>query len=286
MPPPDLESRVQRLLGKQPLSWRAAQGGYTTAERWIVTFADGSSAFVKETAEDDLARRLRIELSVYSQVDAGFMPKVIASENSPSPMLVLEDLSEGHWPPPWRPGDVQRVVEALTELHTISAPEGIHQIRPEEFQGWKFIQDDPNPFLRLDLASEQWLAKALPTLVEAESNASISGDAFIHVDVRSDNICLLDDRVVLVDWGNARQGNGDFDLAAWLPSLHAEGGPEPSEILPGAGCLAAAIAGYFASWAGLPPPDVAPLAREVQLQQLKTALPWVIKELELEPLDR
>ena len=47
--------------------------------------------------------------------------------------------------------------------------------------------------------------------------------------------------------------HSDFDIAFWLPSLPAEGGPAPEEILPAAGPLAAGISGFFAERGGKPP---------------------------------
>jgi len=89
---------------------------------------------------------------------------------------------------------------------------------------------------------------------------------------------------VLVDWNLACVGNGLFDVAFWLPSLRLEGGPEPWEVLPHAGALAAAVAGFFASRAGLPPPIGAPTVREFQRRQLEVALPWAARELGLREL--
>ena len=37
---------------------------------------------------------------------------------------------------------------------------------------------------------------------------------------------------MLVDWNNACVGNALLDTASWLPSLEAEGGPAPEDILP------------------------------------------------------
>jgi aminoglycoside phosphotransferase (APT) family kinase protein len=106
----------------------------------------------------------------------------------------------------------------------------------------------------------------------------------LHFDVRSDNLCFVGDRVVLVDWNLACVGNGRFDVAFWLPSLKLEGGPDPWHVLPDAGPLAAAVAGFFAARAGLPRPPGAPTVREFQLAQLRVALPWAARELGLEPL--
>jgi hypothetical protein len=43
IPSASLAERVRRLLGAEPIAWRRAAGGYTAAERWIVTLADGRS---------------------------------------------------------------------------------------------------------------------------------------------------------------------------------------------------------------------------------------------------
>ena len=63
-----------------------------------------------------------------------------------------------------------------------------------------------------------------------EGAAQIDGDALVHIDVRSDNLCFSGDRVVLVDWNLVARANPLLDVAAWLPSLHSEGGPLPEDI--------------------------------------------------------
>ena len=85
-----------------------------------------------------------------------------------------------------------------------------------------------------------------------------------------------------MDWNWATVGNPLLDLAAWLPSLHAEGGPRPEDVIgDGAAELAALLAGFFAAHAGKAPPEGAPTVRIVQLAQLQTALPWACRALGL-----
>jgi hypothetical protein len=89
---------------------------------------------------------------------------------------------------------------------------------------------------------------------------------------------------VLVDWSSAARGNALLDVAIWLPSLHLEGGPEPDALTePGMADLAAVFAGYLACRAGLPePPSVPPPGvRAFQLAQLRVALPWAARCLDL-----
>jgi aminoglycoside phosphotransferase (APT) family kinase protein len=54
----------------------------------------------------------------------------------------------------------------------------------------------------------------------------------VHGDLRSDNICLLPDRIVFVDWSGSGRGSGDTDLALLLPTLHLEGAPRPYDVMP------------------------------------------------------
>ena len=139
----------------------------------------------------------------------------------------------------------------------------------------------PEPLLATALCSPAWLDQALPTLVQASEQADLGGGDLLHFDVRSDNLCFVAGRALLIDWNLACSGNGRFDVAFWLPSLRLEGGPEPWEVLPDAGALAAAVAGFFAARAGLPAPSGAPTVRDFQRAQAAVALPWAARELGL-----
>jgi aminoglycoside phosphotransferase (APT) family kinase protein len=101
----------------------------------------------------------------------------------------------------------------------------------------------------------------------------------LHLDTRSDNLCFRDGRALIIDWDGPMVGNPDVDIAFWLPSLAAEGGPQPEAILPAAPELAAWTAGYFCARAGGPPIPEAPHVRPLQLAQARTALPWAARAL-------
>ncbi len=120
-------------------------------------------------------------------------------------------------------------------------------------------------------------------LLEAAASAGLGGGSLLHFDVRSDNLCFAGPQAKLVDWNIAHVGNPVVDVAFWLPSLRLEGGPEPWELLDDAGRVAALVAGFFASRAGLPPPEGAPTVRQFQRAQAEVALAWVARELGLRP---
>lgn len=154
----------------------------------------------------------------------------------------------------------------------------------DDFSGWRKVAADPAPFLSLGLCTDAWLQAALPGLQAAERAVRLDGEDFLHLDVRSDNLCFTADRTILVDWNWACTGNGLLDLAAWLPSLHAEGGPAPETFLPHAPEMVAAFSGFWASQAGLPDRD--PRIRQLNLFQLSAALPWAARAAGLPPIQR
>jgi aminoglycoside phosphotransferase (APT) family kinase protein len=87
----------------------------------------------------------------------------------------------------------------------------------------------------------------LPTLLETGRTCALAGGSFVHLDVRSDNLCLRDGQAVLVDWNLAHVGNPLLDIVVWLPSLKLEDGPDPWELVRDSQGFAALMAGFFAT---------------------------------------
>ncbi len=282
-----LVDRVNRLFAPAvTVGWNAAAGGYSNAERWVVEFDDGSSVFVKSSSEKMAAGNLRAECNVYSQVHEDYMPRLLGwDDDGDRPILALENLEEAHWPPPWSRAQIDRVLSMLDSVHGTPPPVGIPSTPRVAVDGWAVVAGDPTSFLSLRICSGAWLERALPDLLASEDDAPLYGDDFVHIDVRSDNLCFTDDRVLLVDWNGGCQANGLLDLAFWLPSLESEGGPPPEGVSQEASVLAGMVSGFFASRAGLPIISIAPRVRIVQLAQLRTALPWAVRALGLPPLD-
>jgi hypothetical protein len=280
-----IEERVSRLLGGDIVSLRRIESrGYGTAFHAIAELDGGQTVFVKAGAEKVTSAFLRDEIAVYRSMRGPFMPDLLGFDEGDPPLLLLEDLSAHRWPPPWDGPAIEAVRESLRQVAATPVPDGLGAIEERRewlCGGWAEIERDPSPFLSLEVCSSQWLSDSLPTLREAAESAPIGGDTIIHLDVRSDNICLTDRSAVLVDWNHACRANPQLDLACWLPSLQDEGGPPPEALLPGGGAFAALLAGFFGSRAGLPAPPTAPAVRAVQLAQLRVALPWAARELGL-----
>lgn len=288
---PELWARFERCLGQPVERLETIQRGYTPALRLRVHLRDGRTVFIKKATTGPTAEWLRREYVVYSALDAPFLPRLVAWDEGDEsqgsfPFLALEDLSAAHWPPPWSTLQINQVIGVIERLAGYTLP-GIALLEEDRSvaSGWQTVAEDPQPFLGLRLATQHWLEQSLPTLLAASRPEKLLGNDMLHGDVRSDNICFDGERVVLVDWNLVRLGNRTVDLAFWLPSLEAEGGPAPEVILPHSPEFAAIVSGYFAARAGLSIIPDAPRVRMVQLQQLRCALPWAVRALGLPRLD-
>lgn len=273
-------------VGAALVEWEAvATRGYArSCAHWRARLADGRRVFVKHALTATAVEWLRAERVIYEAVSGSFMPAFFgAYDDGDVALIVLEDLTDAEWPPPWSPSRVESVLASLDALHRTAPPKDIGRLEGirAEIVGWPDVAASPEPLLSTGLCAPSWLEEALPALLQASEAARLDGTELLHVDVRSDNLCLRDGRALLFDWNLARVGNGDFDVAFWLPSLALEGGPPPWEVLPDAGPLAAAVAGFFCARAGLPPPPTAPTVRDFQRAQAQVALAWTARELGL-----
>jgi aminoglycoside phosphotransferase (APT) family kinase protein len=246
---------------------------------------------VKIAAFDYVADWFRDERFVYDALDGiPVLPRLLGwDDDGEAPLLALEDLSDARWPPPWNRPSVDAVLTALDALHAATPRADLPTADARQFglDSWSDVDADPAPFLATGICSPDWLAHNLPALAVASAAARIDGDHVLHFDVRSDNLCFTEERMLFVDWNHACMGNPVLDTASWLPSLEVEGGPAPEDVLapdtPGLAEIAALLAGYFCARAGLPEIPQAPHVRQLQREQAGTALPWASRMLGLPP---
>jgi hypothetical protein len=283
--------RAHRALRARPVAWRPVEAhGALSTRRFLVDLPDGSTAFLKIAALDYVAEWFRDERAAYDAFEgASFLPRLLGwDDDGVAPLLAIEDLSAARWPPPWGRASIDAVLAAVDEIHdtTPRVPLPTAEERQFGIDSWPDVLEDPAPFLSTGICSPDRLDEHLATLAAASAAARIDGTACLHFDVRSDNLCLRDGRAILVDWNNACIGNRLLDTSAWLPSLQVEGGPPPEEVLAddeGLPEIAALLAGYFCSRAGLPVIPQAPHVRRLQREQAATSLPWAARLLGLPP---
>ncbi len=278
VPATDVRRRVEAIVGATD-SWQPVTGGYSAAGIWVVGRPGATNVFVKAATTEPTARFLRDEYAVYAGIAAECIPDLVGWDGDGEyPVLVIQDLSGGRWPPPWDRDGIDSVWIALNELASLPGPWWLPALEGmrDQLTCWRTIAADPKAFIAGGLAGDRWLDVALPKLLAGETMAPVGGDAVLHLDVRSDNVCFTP-AAKLVDWNWARRGNPEVDVIAWLPSLYLEGGPAPWVLRPAADWqLVALFAGYFAHHAGLPPtPNVNPDVRALQHRQADVCLEWL-----------
>jgi hypothetical protein len=252
-PHAELAAAVESALGRRAVRWRRPHTGLSAADRFVVTFDDGSSVFVKAAVDARTAEWLRVDHEVMTSVGDDFVLDVISWVTaSGHPVLIMEDAHDAYWPADherangepvaWCEGQVEALLDTLDRVGASTSPP-LPPLGDGITRHWSTIAADPSPYLGLGLFDERWLSSTADALVRAEAAVDFSGDALVHNDVRSDNVCFRGHRTILVDWSHARRGNPVHDRAALAVTLPLEGGPEPFALLPEEGKFAAWHAG-------------------------------------------
>jgi hypothetical protein len=189
--------------------------GFTNNERVLVTLRDGRSVFVKRAVDPVTADWLRLEHRMYEFLAGrSFAPELVGWIEGDLPILILEDLSEAMWPPPWDEAQINSVLSTLAEMAAFRPPDDLPILidgeRPDE--GWNQVLVDPSSFLGLGLCDADWFSRVGSELQKASAAAPLAGTSLVHCDVRSDNLCLRQGITTLFDWNLASIGNPEFDM--------------------------------------------------------------------------
>lgn len=290
-PPQYLRDLLEDVAGKKAKVWTIPDCGLSQAHRFIVKFEDNSSVFVKAATDEWTEKWLRTEYFVLSSVRKAFMPSVIhwIDEAGTLPVLVGEDLSHAYWPAShkgvtWREGDVDLLFDGIKTLSSLEAPAQLSALQNRTTVAWRGIADDPAGLLGLGVCSEGWLGRSIDTLTAAERNLDVTGNCFVHGDIRSDNICFLGTQIVFVDWSHASRGYGRHDLASLLPTLYLEGGPAPYRVMPDGGGEAAAGCARLIERV-LADQQMPPWLRKVFRKLIAIELEWAAQCLNLDEPD-
>lgn len=243
-----LKKAIEERLNQRIISWTKPDCGLSAAIRYSLLLENNSRVFVKAATGIETDRWLRTEHLALNSYNEEFMPQIIDWIDEPDnfPILLTQDFSDAYWAANnsgvcWRDGDIDLILETITELSSIKGHHSLSHLKNSNDKIWTKIASNPDGFLKLKLCSKKWLSDNVEFLIKAENNIDETGTSFVHGDIRSDNICIKNNKVIFVDWSNAAIGSAEHDLANLLPTLHLEGGPLPFQILPNATNQAAYI---------------------------------------------
>ncbi|MCB7138019.1 phosphotransferase [Cellulosimicrobium marinum] len=321
--PVELRREVEAVAGARVVESTSVASGFSPGLASVVELDDGQRLFVKaaRSADAPFAADLhRAEARIATRLPREIPAPRFAWGHGDGDWIVLAfEVVDGHVPAtPWDPDELDRVLALLSVL---AAAPGARRLRlpptgpdfANMSTGWRSLVDDPDPGLA-DLVP--WAARHLPELAEAERSTLVAceGEAFVHGDLRADNVLLTPDRAYLVDWPYASRGAPWLDLAMFLPSVVMQGVTGVVEpVTPSAddarrahgGAWAAAtfaahplgrdvhpadlravvagVAGYFLHSARQPAPPDIPNLRAFQRAQGVAAVAW-LEQIGLCPL--
>ena len=238
----DDEKRVR------PIAWGTVQaalptlqrpeGGYSLAERGLITTADGRTLFVKIGVDEYTRGWAAKEIRVYDFLAEHSYPYIpnLLSTNDENTAFVLDALSPENgwdWSDTWNKSRLDATLTALDALAAIEPTsrnaELVAPTMTDENNGWPKLACSEelrtNLAAKLAGAGEEVLLRDLQPFMERRLNFSVRHDTLVHDDVRADN-CPWNEslgEVRLVDWNWLELGDRRIDLAAMLVHVHASG---------------------------------------------------------------
>ena len=295
--PGRVRAAIEARLGSPVESAISLSGGFSPGAAARLKTSDGRRVFVKavgpEPSPDSPAAHRR-EAEIAAALPPGVpAPELLWSHDEGEEgwiSLAFEDVDGRNPAEPWRPEELDRVLDALTALAELLTPSPLSQKKiggPQDWPivaggHWRKLAEEPPAGLC------GWSARHLDSLVglEAEAPAAAAGDTLLHLDLRADNLLLTRDRVVVVDWPHARVGAPWVDPLFFAPSVAMQGGPPPEELLlrypparradPAAiTAVVCAIAGFFVGEGLQPAPPGLPTLRAFQAAQGEVARSWL-----------
>lgn len=295
--PVEVRRSIEDWIAEPVTKISPIMGGFSPGLVARMDIADGRRIFIKalpETVNSEAASLYRTEIAVCRSLPRHKQrPSLLWANDSAGWITLLFDYVDGRPPSlPWRPEELRRVMSGIEGFSASMTPppvvmRDISAVYGDRFTGWRDLADlaadDPQ------LGSlDSWTRPKLADLARTESRWVLAGDhdTLLHGDLRSDNLLLVGEEVVFVDWPWACIGPAWYDLMMMLPSVRLEGGPEPMEVFAetefsstsdpeAVTTVLTALTGFFVRQSLLPPPSGVPGLREFQWRQGEVALRWL-----------
>ena len=214
-------------------------GGYTTAQRGIITLPNQEKLFVK-IGHDDLTKQwAHKEIQVYrflQKCNFPFIPDLLAM-NDDETAFALQPLQDGwDWSDVWTIERLSETLKAMDELAAIVPEDQDRMLFEKSFisetaDGWHPLRESKElqQMLHDKLISvnRKDLADSINFAEQAQKGASFVFErtALVHNDVRADNCAWNKElkTVKLIDWNWAQLGDRRIDVGAFLVHVHKTG---------------------------------------------------------------
>lgn len=306
--PHKMQALVEEQLGARVIEAQSQGGGFSPGVAARLTTADDRTVFLKAIGTDINPTSIafhRREVQINAQLPEHVLaPRLLWSyddaDDTEWVALLFENV-EGYNPPtPWRGAELERVLQAMTQLSETLTPCPIAAGRiassgeyfAKRIHGWQRLKaDDAFQLSALDA----WSQRHLDTLcaIEQDAAAAVAGQTLVHFDIRADNIVISEEAVWFVDWPHACIGAAWLDVVLFAPSVAMQGGPSPEALIQqhplcqqaDPDTLTAAIAslaGMYTLRSLQPPPPGLPTLREFQTAQAVITRQWLAQRTGLD----
>ncbi|MFE2032317.1 aminoglycoside phosphotransferase family protein [Streptomyces scopuliridis] len=234
--PRPVKAGIENVLQGTVTAATSQQGGFSDGLAVRLELSDGRRAFAK--AVDTVAASAvgafhRREGAVAAALPPGVpAPRLLGSyDDGEWVALVFEDIDGTLPAQPWRERELERVLDALTDLaeRLTPAPRLPVTLPAPRLGGWERLANHPRALAKLAEVAPR-AARELEThlSLEARLGEATAGDTLTHGDLYPFNVLLTDDRVVVVDWPHAWIGPAHADVVMLLGSVALSGiNPEP-----------------------------------------------------------
>ncbi|MBM2621698.1 phosphotransferase [Actinoplanes sp. LDG1-06] len=293
--PESLRQAVAARLGAPVADVRSAGGGFTRAFAAVLTTSSGLTGFVKaaplkEPTSDWYAREAYITSHLPTEVAA---PRPLWTMIESDYFVLCLEAVNGHVPAlPWSPPELEAALNAWsTAAEALATPSRdllevgvppLPEILRGEMSWWSEIAAGREPMPRTTHGTVAPTRLAHLARLEQELPDLAAGDAFMHGDLRIDNVMIdRSGRARLCDWTWPTLGAPWFDTVTLLVTAFASGldadayladWNAPTEGVDGA---LAALAGYWLVRADGGPSSASPHSRQHQRFSGEQALAWL-----------
>ncbi len=286
--PDSVRAKIEAWLGNPVVSAVSQRTGFSPGVAARLRTTDGRRVFLKAigpepnpTSPDIHRREARITALIPASAP---VPRLLWSTDDHETgwvVLIFDEIEGQHPAQPWRPDELERVLDAIARLADSLTPSplppGVVGNASEKIDrdicGWRRLQQEGT---QLDALAA----------MEGMAGAAAAGNTLLNFDMRADNMLLTANQVWFLDWPHACVGAAWIDQVFLAPSVAMQGGPTPETILarvptcrtadPDAiTAVVVALAGYFTHRALQPPPPGLPTLRAFQAAQGVIARQWV-----------
>ena len=248
----EVENKMQQdwqSIEQQLGDIRAVEGGFSQAQRGLVTLPDGKEVFVKVGAQENTKMWAKKEIAVYRFLEKHHYPDAprLIAINANETAFALEAYTPADgwdWQENWDEDRLAVTIQAMDKLAAIKLDDD-----ERSFFSASTITQDSNGWLPLLSSAEKQevLIRKLHGIgaedavrnidfangAERSKAYKFADDTLVHYDLRADN-CAWNatlKQVKIVDWNWTQLGDKDLELAATLTHIQKSGYDLPAELV-------------------------------------------------------